>query len=101
MMAFSTTAISTERMVIGSGTVITCGAYLELNEYQQQNAFSWALGYISAINMYAVKGPDILAGTDAGGIRGAVKFYCQKNPLERFASGVESIVIDLSSRAKK
>ena len=86
--------------VIGIGN-LSCGAYISMDPANQNVRFWWALGYISGINLFAMKGADMLAGTDTDAIRLSINNFCQKNPLDRYTDALEQTAIELDKKANK
>lgn len=86
--------------VIGIGN-LSCGAYVSMDAPSQNVRFWWALGFISGINVFALKGSDILAGQDVAAIRVNINNFCQKNPLEKYTEALEQTAIELDKKANK
>lgn len=78
----------------------TCGQYLEEVKSAGRDASmaeSWALGFISAMNVHVfIK--DALDPTDAGGIKAAIRLHCEKNPLNRISVAANEVALELARR---
>ena len=89
-------------LIMGGGAEVSCGTYLTETDYVKSYRLSWALGFLSALNVsnfFSKK--DFLSEPDVGGITMNLANFCQKNPLSRFAEAVMQTAVDLSRRANK
>lgn len=84
--------------IIGSG-VASCGTYLKETEHRRF-FISWVLGYLSGANSASAMPGDLLKGTDANAIEGAVTKYCQENPLQDIHDATDNIFFQLKKRMK-
>lgn len=88
-------------MLLGIGSALTCGGYVTMDAGDKELRTSWALGYMSALNVWFLSGADIFSGMDIGAVRISLDNYCQKNPLEQYAKAVIAVADQLVARANK
>jgi hypothetical protein len=91
------------KTIFGQG-VTTCGDYTESLKNPNQTVKvaaiqTWVFGYLSALNVTTLKN-DVLSDTDGPAILGALKLYCERNPLSKVADGAFDVVVQLSERAE-
>jgi hypothetical protein len=80
----------------------SCGKWIEARKTNEISAYgSWLLGYLSALNLWAIIGrKDALAGTDTAGLYAWMDGYCQAHPIEDIAGGAAALAHELDRRAQ-
>ena len=61
---------------------------------------SWALGFVSAYNIYGLSNDgDVARGTNYAGLLGWIDNYCRANPLDDIATAVTKLISVLRARS--
>ena len=97
-LAQSTGPGKTDLLLYGVATR-SCGQFLKAQELENQEyvAFvSWLQGYLSAMNLYSVRGrQDIGRGTDVASMTLWLKIHCSNTPLDNFSLAVLKLTSEL------
>jgi len=74
---------------------ITCGGWATARSSKPNEAAvyeAWILGFLSAYNALAYKGPNIAAGFDFDALRGMVDGFCKQNPKEDLDAAAQFLI---------
>jgi len=58
----------------------------------------YALGYISAVNLWLIPKKDILQDISSEQVFLYVENYCRKNPLDKINAGLDTLIIELMKK---
>ena len=100
LLLVSTSNMAADKGVHGSGAT-SCGKFSNETTYQRSYDLMWVLGFVDAVNIRNLEGPDLMKGIDGDAALGFISNYCQNNPLDHLFNAASALVNELKARNGK
>jgi hypothetical protein len=77
---------------------VQCNTWNVRKPIEARSYEAWIFGFISSYNAFVFSGSNVVAGTNADGLRAWVDGYCKNNPQENLDTVVKLLIDDFAKK---